>query len=791
MGSLLILTFVFGFVFGVVAIVAVEAFGIFIILNKFSKRSQKDLAKANAKLEQSELDPLQSLEFLSNKQGSVWILESNVLEDIIEKGPKEQKKRRDFLEVTPVKKYARIKDHTLMITELDGNKRTTIQLNGCTVESVSATDLPSRKWVKRFPLILENRTSVIYNESKRIFIFLETSWEKESWCKALRLASCVDKEKLQSVSKLQKEFHSYISSLSTGYPSFMKPSSGHHTEAIDKEIKPNVHPSKVRQFFKKLAKKTSKAASDYIANPSSLREEKKFSERFHPSPDFISSAGLVKGIPKAQSTKSFFEEDMGAPSTLTHSISQSHASVISDADTDDRFWTDEGTLCWNLLMSRFFFDATSNEGLMKSLHDRIQRMLSKMRTPSYIGEIICTKVDPGNLPPNINIMRVLPFELNEVWALEVDFEYSGGFALDIETRIEVHELDLQKNAENSKSDSSDVGEVSSFLEDYLGKQLSTSEGTDQSDEGGPGNIKNPASSSSSSSGSRWKSLMNSIAKQVSQVPISLVIKIGSLRGTLRLHIKPPPSDQLWYSFTSMPYLELRLASSFGDHKITSAHVAQFLNNRIKAVIRDTLVLPNSESIYIPFMMAEKDDWVPRDIAPFMWLNQGASDNKASCENQSSHPVEAKNRSEAAKTTSTDQQGIEHKRPKNVESSQPHSDLSNASKPSSSTTNPARATKKTLDENEMKIPLLENDQAVENFQQRSREYAQENHSPSRSISSLSSGQENYNAEEDEKPKRIGRRARMLEIGKKMGEKLEEKRRNIEEKSRNIVEKMRGP
>ena len=110
-------------------------------------------------------------------------------------------------------------------------------------------------------------------------------------------------------------------------------------------------------------------------------------------------------------------------------------------------------------------------------------MLSKMRTPSYIGEIICTKVDPGNLPPNINIIRVLPFELNEVWALEVDFEYSGGFALDIETRIEVHELDLQKNAVDSKSDSSDVGEVSSFLEDYLGKQLSSSEGTDQNDEG--------------------------------------------------------------------------------------------------------------------------------------------------------------------------------------------------------------------------------------------------------------------------------------------------------------------
>lgn len=78
MGSLLILTFVFGFAFGVVAIVAAEALGVFIILNKLSKRSQKDFAKANAKLEQSEPDPLQSLEFLSHKQ--VFYGARNILE---------------------------------------------------------------------------------------------------------------------------------------------------------------------------------------------------------------------------------------------------------------------------------------------------------------------------------------------------------------------------------------------------------------------------------------------------------------------------------------------------------------------------------------------------------------------------------------------------------------------------------------------------------------------------------------------------------------------------------------
>jgi len=66
-----------------------------------------------------------------------------------------------------------------------------------------------------------------------------------------------------------------------------------------------------------------------------------------------------------------------------------------------------------------------------------------------------------------------------------------------------------------------------------------------------------------------------------QVPISLSIRVSSLRGTLRVHMKPPPSDQLWFGFTSMPDIEFDLASSVGEHKITNSHVAMFLINRFK------------------------------------------------------------------------------------------------------------------------------------------------------------------------------------------------------------------
>jgi hypothetical protein len=103
-----------------------------------------------------------------------------------------------------------------------------------------------------------------------------------------------------------------------------------------------------------------------------------------------------------------------------------------------------------------------------------------MRTASYIGEVICTGIDPGNLPPYIHGMRILPMDMNEVWAIEVDIEYSGGMLLDIETRLEVRELDFQKGLVDSDPGSGSVGEISSDLLEgfeFYGKQLSPAGGT--------------------------------------------------------------------------------------------------------------------------------------------------------------------------------------------------------------------------------------------------------------------------------------------------------------------------
>lgn len=70
-------------------------------------------------------------------------------------------------------------------------------------------------------------------------------------------------------------------------------------------------------------------------------------------------------------------------------------------------------------------------------------------------ELICTAVNLGNLPPYIHAMKVLPSNMNEIWMLEIDIEYSGGAIFEIKTRLEVQDLELQEGGPSLESSSLD------------------------------------------------------------------------------------------------------------------------------------------------------------------------------------------------------------------------------------------------------------------------------------------------------------------------------------------------
>lgn len=766
------------YVLGVLTVVAVEVVGLVILIRRLNRKIAQVEHEVNERHQSS--SPNLGASFY-NKQGVIWILEPEKIKPVpVDSEPREPKWKKEILEVSPVQKYAKIKEHSLFILESDGS-HTEIRLGDCMVEAVSATSVPSKKWAKRYPIRVESKGSKLYKGSKMLYIYLDTSSEKEEWCKALRLACCSDKEKLEWLAKLNLEFHKYVVSLNAEYPYFMKPSMGFSNDPKDKSVKFDESNSKVRQFLKKLAKKASKNGIENKTSWTSVtaQDEKKVNLKTHPFQDFRSVSMGALGQP-------FLDATVPKSSSAVADLGNENRSSINSDVTPD-----EGTLACNILLSRLFFDAKSNVQLKNFIQERIQRTLANLRSPSFIGAITCTSVDPGNLPPYIHTIRVLPSNMDELWAFEIDMEYSGGAILNVETRLEVQELDSEEGKGLTSGTNALDKVPSDLLEDFevLGEQLNFSEKRDEivekdgeSKADGIGNHKSTARASSQVS--RWKTVLQTVVKQVSQVPLSLGIRVSSLRGTMRFYIKPPPSDQIWFGFTSMPDIHFELEPFVGDHKITNSRLALFLINRFKVAVRETLVLPNSESVYVPWMLAEKNDWVTQKAAPFLWVKHEISSNSTTKNGSNSQSAKENPMDEVVGGPSISYVDEMH---------HDSNDTGNVVQPENDSSSKCAAslilsTRADSDAGDLTAPLLKVDELDETVHLNSPEKSETDTIQS----AIWQDQQKYVMDNDDsKLKRIGTRARMLGFGKKVGEKFEEKRRHIEEKGRHIVERMKAP
>lgn len=207
------------------------------------------------------------------------------------------------------------------------------------------------------------------------------------------------------------------------------------------------------------------------------------------------------------------------------------------------------------------------------------------------------------------------------------------------------------------------------------------------------------------------------------------------------------------------------------------------------------------------MLAEKEDWIPPNAAPFIWINQefrNETSTSINTNNQSSGGMKA--RSEASAIIPSNGPANKQQKPKSVESSQKPTSKSSSDSlvlPASSSGAVTLESSRSLED--LTKPLLENDKPLEtrdlkepSLQNDNQPETSENNTANNSeflslhgSMVVTEKQNNAFEQEDGLPKKMGRKERMFDLRKKMGEKLEEKRRHIEEKSRHIVEKMRGP
>ncbi|RVW69977.1 hypothetical protein CK203_052732 [Vitis vinifera] len=216
--------------------------------------------------------------------------------------------------------------------------------------------------------------------------------------------------------------------------------------------------SKVRHFLKKLTKKASRINVENKASWASL------------------PARAITG----KTLNSSSEENMVPPSssTVTHSGSQNHVSINSDTDPEDKFSVDEGMLCWNLLISRLFFDAKRSEEIKSFLQARIQVGDGPILPFLLLLFEYAVKYEDPQLHRHGLLKLTLSTLVVWYWILKRDLKFM--------------KLDLQKGLVDSNLESSSVEEVTSDLLEgfeHYGKQLNLSEGTvnvtEHKDEGDP------------------------------------------------------------------------------------------------------------------------------------------------------------------------------------------------------------------------------------------------------------------------------------------------------------------
>ena len=77
-----------------------------------------------------------------------------------------------------------------------------------------------------------------------------------------------------------------------------------------------------------------------------------------------------------------------------------------------------------------------------------------------------------------------------------------------------------------------------------------------------------------------------------EVNLVLAVVIRKLEGHALVKVKPPPSNRLWISFEAMPYIDMHIEPIVSSRQITYNVIIRAIENRIREVIAETIVLPH-------------------------------------------------------------------------------------------------------------------------------------------------------------------------------------------------------
>ncbi|RDL31512.1 Uncharacterized protein BP5553_09721 [Venustampulla echinocandica] len=91
-----------------------------------------------------------------------------------------------------------------------------------------------------------------------------------------------------------------------------------------------------------------------------------------------------------------------------------------------------------------------------------------------------------------------------------------------------------------------------------------------------------------------------------EVNLLLAVVLKRLEGHIMIRVKPPPSNRFWVTFQTMPRIDMTIEPIVSSRQITYTLILRQIENRIKEVVAESLVLPNWDDS--PFYHSETKLW---------------------------------------------------------------------------------------------------------------------------------------------------------------------------------------
>ncbi|KAG9049735.1 hypothetical protein FS837_009269 [Tulasnella sp. UAMH 9824] len=197
----------------------------------------------------------------------------------------------------------------------------------------------------------------------------------------------------------------------------------------------------------------------------------------------------------------------------------------------------------NALVGRIFYSLYRTSGLEANLIARLMKKITKVPRPAFLTELVVREVNVGNTAPLLSKPMLKELTKEGDASVEMGLNYHSqegehsGIRITVEATVTI-------------------------------------------------NIKE----------SLPLNLGNRFDFKPRVVKLVLAVILRSMEGNILVRIKRPPSNRIWWGFTSMPKMEIELLPIVSDRKIKWGLVLKPIESLLREVIQDSVVLPNMDDI---------------------------------------------------------------------------------------------------------------------------------------------------------------------------------------------------